>query len=218
MKTIGNIYLTWRKGEGSPRIPIGIIRKNHSEGTRFEYLKEGVEKAKAFGFSMYEGFPDLTKVYSENVIAIFSQRLMRSERNDIKDFYDFWLIDDQYKKDDYYLLAHTQGILPTDNYEFLAVFNPSPSLEFITEIAGLSKTQIPSDALHKGDVLRYEKEVPENKYDKFAIKVFKGDLFLGYIKTIHNIVFHNVKKPLSISVHHIEKNGVLSRVFLHVKR
>lgn len=193
MKTIGNIYLTWRKGKGERRIPIGLIRRNIADGTRFIYLEKGVEKARTLGFSVYEGFPDIKKVYTENVIAIFGQRLMRSERNDIKDFYDFWLIEDKYKKDDYYLLAHTQGILPTDNYEFLADFNPSKSLEFITEIAGLSKIDLPLNILKVGDVLRYEKEVPENVYDKYAIKVYKDDLFLGYVKIIHNRIFNKAK-------------------------
>ncbi|MDD2984597.1 MAG: hypothetical protein PHQ74_14545 [Crocinitomicaceae bacterium] len=217
MKTIGNIFLTWRKGKGEPRFVIGIIRRSLSAGVSFSYDKKGLLDAKKMGFSMYEGFPDLDKTYSENVIEIFSQRLMRSERNDIKDFYDFWLIDDKYKKDDYYMLAHTQGILPTDNYEFLADFNPGKDLEFITEIAGLSKTNLPVDTLEVGDKLTYKKEMPENVHDKFAVKVFKDDLFLGHIKIIHNRVFTKTKTPLSITVHHIEKNGKLSRVFLGVK-
>ncbi|MBL1278768.1 MAG: hypothetical protein COA33_000725 [Fluviicola sp.] len=216
MRTIGNIYLTWRKGKGERRILIGVIRRNKTEGTRFSYLKEGVEKARTLGFSVYEGFPDTTKSYTKNVIEIFGQRLMRSERNDIKDFYDFWLIDEKYKNDDFYMLAYTQGILPTDNYEFLADFNPDKKLEFISEIAGLSTTKLPGDTLVKGEVLRYEKEKPKNSHDEYAIKVFKGDLFLGYVKTMHNRVFYKTRKTLKIAVHHIEKNGLLNRVFIHV--
>ena len=41
MKSIGNIYLTWRKGKGERRISIGVIKRNKSLGTRFHYLKEG---------------------------------------------------------------------------------------------------------------------------------------------------------------------------------
>jgi len=216
MKTIGNIYLSWRKGKGERRIIIGEIRRNITEGTRFNYVTKGVKEAQRLGFSMYEGFPDISKEYTENVIEIFGQRLMRSERNDIKDFYNFWLINEECKEDDYYMLAYTQGILPTDNYEFLADFNPNKKLEFITEIAGLSKTKLPADTLKKGDILRYEKEKPENTFDKFAVKLFKNDLFVGYVKTIHNKVFHKSHKDFTIKVHHIEKNGFLNRVFLHV--
>lgn len=216
MKSIGNIYLTWRKGKSETRIPIGVIKRNITSGTRFHYLEKGVKEANKFGFSIYEGFPDISTTYSNNVIEIFGQRIMRSERNDIKDFYDFWLIDKQYLNDVYYMLAHTQGILPTDNYEFLADFNSSKDLKFITEISGLSKAKISSDALKKGDVLTYKKE-PKNSFDKFAVKVYKGNLFLGYIKIIHNRIFHRSNKEFKLTVQHIEKNGILNRVFLRVE-
>ncbi|MEE9408916.1 MAG: hypothetical protein V3V28_12670 [Polaribacter sp.] len=216
MKSIGNIYLTWRKGKGERRIPIGIIKRNKTLGTRFHYLEKGIEDAKRFGFSIYEGFPDTTTTYSKNVIEIFGQRIMRSERNDIKDFYDFWLIDKKHLNDVYYMLAHTQGILPTDNYEFLAEFNSSKGLKFITEISGLSKYKISSDVLKKGDILSY-KEDSNNSFDKYAVKVFKDGLCLGYIKIIHNRIFHRSNKEFKVSVQHIEKNGILNRVFLKVE-
>ena len=216
MKSIGNIYLTWRKGKGERRILIGIIKRNKTKGTRFQYLEEGVKEANKFGFSIYEGFPDISTTYSNNVIEIFGQRIMRSERNDIKDFYDFWLIDKKHIKDVYYMLAHTQGILPTDNYEFLAEFNSSKELKFITEISGLSRAKISSDKLKKGDILTYKKE-PNNSFDEYAVKVYKGKLFLGYIKVIHNRILNRSKKKFKISVQHIEKNGILNRVFLRVE-
>ncbi|MFK8061323.1 MAG: HIRAN domain-containing protein [Polaribacter sp.] len=216
MKSIGNIYLTWRKGKGERRIPIGVIKRNKTLGTRFHYLEEGLKDAKKFGFSIYEGFPDISTTYSKNVIEIFGQRIMRSERNDIKDFYDFWLIDKNHLNDVYYMLAHTQGILPTDNYEFLAEFNSSKDLKFITEISGLSKYKINSESLKKGDTLTYKKE-SDNLYDKYAVKVYKNELLLGYIKIIHNRIFHRSNRCFKISVQHIEKNGILKRVFLRVE-
>lgn len=218
MKEIGHIYLVWRKGIGERRIPIGVIRKNVTDGVRFNYLPEGLEKARRFGFVSFEGFPDTTegKTYSENVIDIVGQRLMRSERNDISDFYDFWKIDKKYKEDTYYMLAHTQGMLPTDNFEFLADFNTVKGLSFITEISGLSKTNISSNDLQIGDVLEYELE-RNNDHDKFAVKLTKNDKVLGYVKLIHSKVFYQSKSKLEITVHHIEKNGVLKRVFLHIR-
>jgi len=141
---------------------------------------------------------------------------MRSERNDVKDFYDFWLIDKNYIDDVYYMLAHTQGILPTDNYEFLAEFNSTKNLKFITEISGLSKNKISSDVLKKGDIITYRKE-PNNSYDRYAVKVFKDNLCLGYIKIIHNRIFYRSNRDFKVTVQHIEKNGVLNRVFLRVE-
>jgi hypothetical protein len=215
MKAIGNIHLIWRQGKGSRRISVGTIKKSALEGIRFQYNQEGVEEAKKLGFVHYEGFPDASKnkIYTENVIEIFGQRLMRSERPDLQDFYNFWNIDQRKKEDKYYMLAFTQGLLPTDNFEFLANFNPVDDLSFVTEITNLLEAQIPSDKVSLGDVLRYELE-PSNKYDNKAVKVFKGELYLGHIKLIHCKVFHETNKRFNLIVQGIEKNGVLKRIFV----
>ena len=215
MKAIGNIHLIWRPGKGSRRISVGTIKKSASEGIRFQYNEKGVEKAKEFGFVHYEGFPDTSKnkIYNENVIEIFGQRLMRSERPDLKDFYDFWNIDLSKKEDKFYMLAFTQGLLPTDNFEFLADFNPIDDLSFVTEITNLSEAQIPSDKVSVEDILTYELE-PNNLYDKKAVRVFKGELYLGHIKLIHCKVFHKTNRQFKLFVQGVEKNGVLKRVFI----
>jgi hypothetical protein len=213
MKAIGNIQLIWRAGKGSRRISIGSIRKNETEGVRFQYNPTGVEKAKEFGFEHYEGFPDTGKTYTENVLQIFGQRLIKSERSDLQDFYDFWNIDKSKVKHKFYMLAFTQGLLPTDNFEFLADFNPVKNLTFITEITNLSELQIDSNAVITGDVLRYQLE-PENQYDRNAVKVFKNNLYLGHIKLIHCNVFHKTKKTFQLKVQGVEKNGILKRIFV----
>ncbi|MFI0490098.1 hypothetical protein [Flavobacterium sp.] len=215
MKAIGNIHLIWRQGKGSRRISVGTIKKSAVEGIRFQYNQEGVEEAKKLGFVHYEGFPDTSKnkIYTENVIEIVGQRLMRSERPDLQDFYDFWNIDQRKKEDKFYMLAFTQGLLPTDNFEFLANFNPIDSLSFVTEITNLTEAQIPSEKVLVGDVLRYELE-PNNLYDENAVKVFKKGLYLGHIKLIHCKVFHKTNKQFDLVVQGIEKNGVLKRIFV----
>lgn len=215
MKAIGNIHLIWRPGKGSRRISVGTIKKSASEGIRFQYNEKGVEKAKEFGFVHYEGFPDTSKdkIYNENVIEIFGQRLMRSERPDLQDFYDFWNIDLSKKEDKFYMLAFTQGLLPTDNFEFLADFNPIDDLSFVTEITNLSEAQIPSDKVSVEDVLTYELE-PNNLYDKKAVKVFKGEMYLGHIKLIHCKVFHKTNRQFQLIVQEVEKNGIIKRIFI----
>ncbi|MFC0604958.1 HIRAN domain-containing protein [Winogradskyella pulchriflava] len=215
MKTIGNIFLVWRKGRGGRRITIGVIKRNASEGVRFQYVQEGLAEALKLGFKHYEGFPDTDKVYTENVLDIFGQRIIRSERNDVKDFYNFWQIDRKYKEDDFYMLAYTQGLLPTDNFEFLADFNPIKGLSFITEIAGLSTYKIPSNFISVGDRLVYLLE-KNNEYDNNAVVLTKANKKLGYVKCIHNKVFHKTDKYFEVQVHRIEKNGLLNRVFLKV--
>ena len=216
MSKIGNIFVVWRKGPGSRRIPVGVIKRNISEGTRFEYIQGNLEEAEQLGFIPYTGFPDINKKYTENVIEIFAQRLSKSERNDLSEFYEFWRVDRNRKTDSYYMLSQTQGFLPIDNFEFLTEFNPVKGLNFITEIAGLTKTKVSSNQLSVGDKLSYKLE-PNNEFDNFAVKVYKKDLFIGYVKLIHSKIFYKAKNKINLKVHHIEKNGVLKRVFIEVK-
>jgi hypothetical protein len=215
MRAIGNIYLTWRAGKGHRRHRVGIIRKNSTEGIRFRYLVSPEEASKT-GFIPYTDFPDLTKEYTENVLEIFGQRLTKSKRGDIQKYYDFWEIKPEYKDDKYYLLAHTQGLLATDNFEFLADYSPIKGLSFTSEICGLSHNKIDSSVLSVGDDLQWECE-PNNSYDPKAIKVFKDKHLIGYVKIVHSGVFH---KPggsgLKIKVKSIEGNGHLSRVFIKI--
>ncbi len=215
MKEIGNIHLCWRQAKGSNRIPIGTIKHSVTGGVRFSYNQNEVAKARKLGFQHYEGFPDITKVYDENVLEIFGQRLIKSERSDTSAFYEFWGIDAQYKDNDFYMLAYTQGLLPTDNYEFLADFHPMPNLSFVSEITGLTEAKLEADLLKVGDKLTYKRE-PNNVFDNKAIGLYLGELYLGHVKLIHSRVFYKTNTLLKVSVHNIEKNGFLKRVFIKI--
>jgi len=216
VKAIGTIYLTWRKGKGSSRKRVGVIKKNVSNGVSFSYLPDGVRDAQKEGFTPYVDFPDITKKYADNVLEIFGQRLIKTERPDVQKYLDYWAIDAKYKDDKFYLLAHTQGILSTDNFEFLAEFNPIKGLSFISEICGLSYTKISPDLLKIGEELRWELD-KKNKYDTNAVRVYKGDTYLGNVKLVHCNVFHkNGGNKLRIRVKSIEKNGQLNRTFINI--
>jgi len=216
MKAIGNIYLTWRKGKGNSRTAVGVIKRNATDGVRFQYIDSGVKKAILEGFNGFADFPDTSKEYKENVLDIIGKRLTNSERTDIQKYYDFWEIKPEFKNDKYYLLAHTQGLLATDNFEFLADYSPIEGLSFISEICGLSHTKPSVDTISEGDVLRWEFN-KKNLFDNKAVEVYKGDFRLGNVKLIHCNVFH---KPggdkLKIRVKSIEKNGHLNRVFIKI--
>lgn len=216
MKELGHIYLSWREGLGKRRHIVGVLKKNATSGVRFSYISKGVEIAKKNGFSPYTEFPNIDKEYTENVLEVFGQRIMKSERSDISDFYDFWEIDTKYKDDKYYLLAHTQGLNPTDNFEFLADYNPDKSLRFLTDLAGLSALQLPANTIKSGDLLTYQLE-SDNEFDDKAVKVFKGDKEIGYIKKIHSRVFYKQKGTLlKLVVKAVEQNGVIKRIFVKV--
>ena len=216
MKEIGNIFLCWRQGPGFRRHIVGVLKRGAISGIRFSYLKEGVEKAIQEGFTSYTEFPDLGKEYTDNVLDIFGQRLVKSERTDFKDFLSFWEIKESFKEDKYYLLAHTQGLSPIDNFEFLADYNTKRDLCYLTDLAGLSSLKLSPSELKIGDTLRFEYE-KRNLHDKLAIKVFKGDLHIGYIKKIHNKVFHKCHgEKLQLSVKALERNGVIKKIFVKV--
>lgn len=215
-KEFGHIFLSWRQGSGHRRHIVGVLKKSAVIGVTFEYLSNGVEKAKEQGFIPYTEFPELDKVYSENVLDIFSSRLTKSERSDISEFYKFWEISEKRNEDKFYLLAHTQGFLPTDNFEFLADYHPISDLKFLTDLAGVSHLKLPVDTISVGDELTFIKEY-NNEKDPKAIRIFKGTKTIGYIKKVHCNVFHKSKgDKLKLRIKAIEKNGVIKRVFVKV--
>jgi len=62
VKAIGTIYLAWRKGKGSRRKIVGVIKKNTTNGVRFSYIAKGVQEAEKEGFTPYIDFPDISRV------------------------------------------------------------------------------------------------------------------------------------------------------------
>jgi hypothetical protein len=216
VKAISTIYLVWRKGKGSRRRIVGKIKRNATDGVRFEYIISGVIEAQKEGFTPYIDFPDTSKIYTENVLDIFGQRLIKSDRSDIQKYHDFWSIDPRYKEDKFYLLAYTQGMLSTDNFEFLAESHPVKDLKFVSEICGLSHSKLSPDTLSIGDKLTWKLE-KDNPIDKSAVKVFKNSIEIGYVKLIHSRIFHKkLKSLLKITVKSIDKNGILNRVFIDI--
>ncbi|GHT59561.1 hypothetical protein FACS18945_5750 [Bacteroidia bacterium] len=175
-----------------------------------------VAKAQKDGFTCFPDFPDINKEYTENVLEIIGKRLINSERSDIQKYYDFWEINPAYKDDKYYLLAHTQGMLATDNFEFLADYYPIKGLSFISEICGLSHTEIPTNFIQIGEELNWKFD-RKNQFDTNAINVLKENTRLGNVKLIHCNVFHKIGgDKLKIKVKSIEQNGHLARVFIQI--
>lgn len=213
---IGHIFLAWRKGPGYSRVIIGVIKRNITEGTTFRYIKKGLANAKKDGFVTYPDFPDENRVYSDHILNIFGQRLNKSEREDIHKYYNYWEIDSKKQDDKYYLLAHTQGMLPTDNFELLADYNSIKELSFTSELCSLTHLQLPADTIEEGDILQWKRD-SSNEYDKYAINVFKNDVFVGRVKRIHSRVFYKKHgDKLKITVKSINKNGHINRAFIKI--
>ena len=216
MSEFDKIVLVWRKGSGSRRIPVGdLVRKPEGKFV-FKYRPEVENLIKTEGFVPYTEFQEITKEYNGNVLDIFAQRLIKPDRPDIGSFYKFWEVDESKADDKFYLLGKTQALLPTDNFEFLAEYHGTSDVHFLTEIAGLSKTMPVKGTVSRGDLLRTELE-PGNGTDSYAVKVFKNNFFLGYIKRFHNAIFYEKRKSeLKVQVKALEQNGIIKRIFVRV--
>lgn len=212
---VRTIYLSWRKGKGGRRKLVGILKRTSTNGITFRYLKEGVKDAESEGFKEYPGFPlDFATVYREDDLDIFSLRLIPFDRKDNIQLLKFWEAEEISDKFD--LLALTQGILPTDNFEFLGIFNPSKHFQFVTDLAGLSHLSLEKGTLQKGDVLNYEIESNDKAFAEKAVKIFKSNTHIGYIKNVHNNIFIHTDKKIKLTIKEIEQNGIIKNVFVLV--
>lgn len=211
---IRQIVVTWRQGKGYNRIPIASVKKNESEGMSFRYLPDGVELAKKYGFVCYPDFTDINKIYSLNIQQILSHRLNSPERPDIEKYYDFWEIPEDSRGDVYRMLAYTQGLLPTDNFEFLAQYYSVNGVRFVSEITGFSENPLDTGALYEGCELAWKLE-PRNEYDKKAVTLYYKDQMIGHVKRVHNEVFHLKNAgALKVKVKKLEQNGHINKAYI----
>ena len=138
MLPFDKIYLAWRKGTDPRRYIVGLITKRPDGNHTFQYLPEAKKLVFTEGFLPYFEFQDFDKVYDRNVVAIFAQRLTKPQRPDIGVLYQFWEVDPTKAEDRFYMLGKTQGLVATDNFEFLAEFHMNSQMHFVTDLAGLS--------------------------------------------------------------------------------
>ena len=211
---IREIIVTWRKGRGSRRIPIGIVRKNETEGMSFRYIPEGVEQAKTDGFVCYPDFTDTSRVYNQNVQQVLAHRLNSPERPDIDKYYEFWEIPENSRNDVFRMLAYTQGQLPTDNFEFLALYYSVSGVHFVSEITGFSENPLETGSIYEGCMLDWKLE-RNNEFDKKAVVLYYDGEKVGYVKKLHNDVFHlRNSKSLKVKVKKLEQNGHVKKAYI----
>jgi hypothetical protein len=207
------IYISWRKQAGDRRYIIAKIKRNVSEGISFEYLK-GYADAKKDGLEHFLGFKDSQKLTPESIEHLLALRVISKERPDRNGYLSFWEAENV--SDNFDILALTQGKTQTDNFEFLADYQPKKGLKFVTDLANLSRLKLPAKTLSKGDILTYKLE-KGNLFDKDAVCIYKGNLPVGYIKKIHSRVFHRTRKTLKITVKAVDENGITKQVFVKVE-
>ncbi len=62
---------------------------------------------------------------------------------------------------------------------------------------------------------RYKPE-PENEQDKYAIALYKSEQKIGYVKKVHNMVFHKTSHPIKVEVISTEANGHLNSAYIRI--
>ncbi len=214
MQEFDKIYLVWRKGKGHERYAVGEIFLQEEKYV-FQYLSK-VKELQKEGFTVYTEFPDIDKKYTQHVLEIFGQRLTKSTRPDVKNLYRFWEVDETKTDDIFYMLGKTQALLATDNFELIPEYKTSIPLSFITEVVGLTHNRVEKDFLQIGDVLQIEKDLT-NSHDSFAIKTFKNEIFIGYIKAIHcEIISKTELSKITATIKTVDQNGVVKRIFVKI--
>ncbi len=216
MTEFSKIFLSWRRGKGSRRHIVGLLERSLDNQVSFQYLPLAKELKKTEGFIPYFEFQNLDEIYTTNVMKIFSHRLIKSERPDAANFYDFWDIEKIKTTDSFYVLGKSQGLTILDNFEFLADFQPNENIDFVTDLSGLSYLNLLRDTVKSGDSLTYQFE-SNNPIDSEAVVVKFNGQNVGYIKQIHCKVFHKYRlDELKLIVKATEQNGVIRNIFVKV--
>lgn len=215
MVRVREIKVTWKSGVGARRKIVGVLKRSATNGITFQYSKSGCHEAIEEGFSGYTGFPlDYEKIYEEKNLDIFSLRLVPFERKESATVLKFW--EAEGIKDKFDLLALTQGLLPTDNFEFLGLFYPTKNFRFVTDVAALSHISLPKGSIKIGDTIEYTIEDNNHAFKKKAVKLFKDEFEIGYIKNVHNNIFLEANEKIKLTVKGIEENGIIKNIFLLV--
>ncbi|MEI8012471.1 MAG: hypothetical protein WCI27_08355 [Candidatus Omnitrophota bacterium] len=214
------IYLTWQCKDHDTRYVVGELTQVKNESYMFRYVYgEDLEYAKKLGFSGYPSFPDLEKVYDQNVIESFAMRLPSRSREDFQKLLTYWDIQNS-AISDFDLLSITGGKLKTDRFELIDPHEHLRPNHFLTELAGHVHHNAENilRGLSKGAVLNVERAF-ENKWDRFAVKVLFGNKQIGYIKKIHARSVANeleAGRPVRVDVKNFYINGVVNSILLRV--
>jgi len=165
MIPISKIFVVWRLRKGEDRIIVASLNRESTNVT-FIYDSNGVSLARNFGFNSYPEFPDITKIYNENVLEVISRRLISENRDDLTKYLNFWHVTKE--TDLFSKIGYTQAKLPTDNFEFLADFHYDKGIKFVTNVCGLTHNKIDKGLISVGDKLNYKYE-DKNRYDNLAV-------------------------------------------------
>lgn len=115
------VILVWKAdAQRGQYIPVGILSRNGS--FEFRYLL-GVNRAEKLGFMLPPEFPDTDRVYrSEQLFAIFRNRLMNRSRRSLGDYLEAMELSPD--PDPLLEMARTGGKRATDRFRVVSIPEP----------------------------------------------------------------------------------------------
>lgn len=178
------LYLIWKNPQNRSRYWVGILKKN--DKYEFQYSKD-IQKCIDDGFDLLVSFPDVSKKYtSKKLFPEFLSRIPGMNRIDINEILKKYNLESY---DPFELLKKSGAKTSLDTLEFI-----DPILNFRDKkierefyIAGTryNCTRKNEDRITVGNHVVLEIE-PDNKFDKYAIKMKINDIFVGYVPNYYS--------------------------------
>ena len=176
------LWLIWKEPVSRRRYKICILVKESSK-YKFYYVNPELDAAKLKGFNYFPGFEDTKKIYeNDTLFTNIVTRLPNKTRPDYLEILNCYNLEKD--ADEFKILKTTRGRTITDNYEFVAAFDPN-KVEF--DVAGTSHCKDIEECKKylKINANLYLEHEPENPKDPNAVKViFKektNSYHLGYV-------------------------------------
>ncbi|WP_405376540.1 HIRAN domain-containing protein [Pseudobutyrivibrio sp.] len=178
------LYLVWNNPINHSNYIVGSLYKE--DGYKFKYNNEFLNIVKEQGIELLHAFPDGEKeYYSKELFPAFSSRLPDRKRRDIDKILEKYGLS---TFDEFELLKCGGGKLPIDTYEFVdPIFPAEETISKNFYVMGVRYyNQCNGDdcecmeGINEGEELLLKCE-PNNKHDKNAVQMIKGEKLIGYI-------------------------------------
>ena len=178
------LYLIWKDPQSRLRYKVGILKKSDKFEFRYtDNVKECIDK----GFDLLVSFPDVNKKYvSDKLFPEFLSRIPGPTRVDIDEILKKYNLKDY---DAFELLKRSGAKTSLDMLEFidpiLNLRGKNITREFYIAGTRYYCSEDNEDKINIGDKVVLLQE-PNNKIDKYAIKMEINDIFVGYVPAYYS--------------------------------
>ena len=187
------LFLIWKNPQKRSRHKVGIFKKNSKY--EFEY-SDNIQECIDNGFDLLTSFPDKKKNYvSEKIFPEFLSRIPGPTRIDIDEILKKYNLDSY---DAFELIKRSGAKTSLDTLEFIDPILNLKGTNITREfyIAGTRHycTKDNESKINIGDNVILELE-PNNKFDKYAIKMLINNIFVGYVPNYYSqIITQHISK------------------------